>query len=181
MCSNGTVPRINDPMPLKKPRFYCFLAVLFALVCFLSGGGTTTGSSCTTLLFSSFRVATVSVRSGAGSPARKTNGASTVTCSSGRCLRKRIRRLGIWLSRLGFHWRRRNGFRHHGRRRYGTPTILLGMHRLTEIFPLLNNTAWSGFTWFVASPNVSETTMAEAFHGSDCTQVSPCGVTCTAT
>src|SRR5271157_510214 len=77
----------NAPTLLKKPCFCCFVAVSVVLGCALffcvSGGGKTTGSSCMTLFLSSFSVATVSVRSGAGSVARKTNGASTATCSWG--------------------------------------------------------------------------------------------------
>src|SRR5208283_6162932 len=68
----------NAPILLKKLCFCAGCALLF-----MSGGGRTTGSSCTTLLFSNFRVKTVLVRSGAGSLARKTSGASTAMCSSG--------------------------------------------------------------------------------------------------
>src|SRR5271167_2811109 len=77
----------NAPTRLKKPCFCCFVAVSEvldgALPFCVWDGGKTTGSSCMTLFLSSFSVATVSVRSGAGSVARKTNGASTATCSSG--------------------------------------------------------------------------------------------------
>src|SRR5208283_2781108 len=76
----------NAPILLKKLCFCVLPAVSVAFGCallFMSGGGRTTGSSCMTLLFSSLRVKTISARSGAGSLARKTNGASTAMCSSG--------------------------------------------------------------------------------------------------
>src|SRR5208337_1814156 len=76
----------NAPILLKKLCFCALPAVSVALDCallFMSGGGRTTGSSCMTLLFSNFKVKIGLVISGAGSLARKTNGASTAMCSSG--------------------------------------------------------------------------------------------------
>ena len=91
----------NAPIRLKNPCFCCFVAVsvVGGSLLFFPGGGKTTGSSCTTLLFSSFKVATISLRSGAGWLARKTNGASTATCSSGEGAGRGLGRHNLLLAR----------------------------------------------------------------------------------
>src|SRR5208282_5373163 len=72
------------PNLLKNPCDSLAVCELCLAACFLvSGGGSTVGSSCTSLLFSSLRVAMVGLRSGMGSLPRKMNGASTARCCSG--------------------------------------------------------------------------------------------------